>query len=142
MGYTSTALQGFDLTAAVGGEVREPAKTVPKAMVLSLGIALAIYLPLLFTIATVGTPEGQTIAAAAAANPEGIVAIAAQQNLGPGGYWLVIIAAVLSMFSATRFRQYRQARAGFCLCQHDREILRALRIPDKRHPIEHIPADH
>ncbi len=82
MGYTFIALQGFDLIAAVGGEVREPAKTLPRAMILSLGIALVIYLPLLFVITTVGTPAGQTIAAAAAEDPEGIVAIAAQQYPG------------------------------------------------------------
>jgi amino acid transporter len=49
MGYTFIALQG----AVVGGEVREPSKTLPRAMVLSLTIALVIYLPLLFVVATV-----------------------------------------------------------------------------------------
>ena len=39
MGYTFIALQGFDLIAAVGGEVREPSKTLPRAMILSLGTA-------------------------------------------------------------------------------------------------------
>ncbi|MYC99401.1 MAG: amino acid permease, partial [Gammaproteobacteria bacterium] len=56
MGYTFIALQGFDLIAAVGGEVREPQRTLPRAMYLSLGIALALYLPMLFLFATVGTP--------------------------------------------------------------------------------------
>ena len=69
-------------------------------MIFSLAIALAIYLPLLLVITTVGVPTGQSIAAAAAENPEGIVAVAAQQFLGPFGYWLVIVAAILSMFSA------------------------------------------
>ncbi|MDE0650066.1 MAG: amino acid permease, partial [Gammaproteobacteria bacterium] len=58
MGYTFIALQGFDLIAAVGGEVREPQRTLPRAMYLSLGIALALYLPMLFLFATVGTPAG------------------------------------------------------------------------------------
>ena len=100
MGYTFIALQGFDLIAAVGGEVRNPTKTLPRAMILSLLIALAIYLPLLFVITTVGTPPGTTVAAAAAEDPEAIVAVAAQQFLGPFGYWMVTVAAVLSMFSA------------------------------------------
>ena len=47
MGFTFIALQGFDLIAAVAGEVREPTRTIPRAMFLSLGIAIAIYLPLL-----------------------------------------------------------------------------------------------
>ena len=50
MGYTFIALQGFDLIAAVGGEVRDPDRNLPRSMYLSLGIALTIYLPLLFLI--------------------------------------------------------------------------------------------
>jgi amino acid transporter/nucleotide-binding universal stress UspA family protein len=117
MGYTFIALQGFDLIAAVGGEVREPSKTLPRAMVLSLAIALIIYLPLLFVITTVGTPVGQTIAAAAADNPEGIVAIAARQFLGPAGYWLVIVAAVLSMFTALQANLFAASRIAWAMAQ-------------------------
>ncbi len=95
MGYTFIAFQGFDLIAAVGGEVREPSKTLPRAMIFSLAIALAIYLPLLFVITSLGTPPGQAINIAAAEHPESIIAIAAQCYLGPLGYWLVIVAAIL-----------------------------------------------
>ena len=42
MGYTFIALQGFDLIAAVGGEVKDPERTIPRAMYLSLAIALVI----------------------------------------------------------------------------------------------------
>ncbi|GAA4449477.1 amino acid permease [Novipirellula rosea] len=110
MGYTFIALQGFDLIAAVGGEVRQPAKTIPRAMVLSLLIALAIYLPLLFVITTAGTPPGQTISELARENPEGIVATAAESYLGPTGYWFVIVAAVLSMFSALQANLFAASR--------------------------------
>jgi len=99
MGYTFIALQGFDLIAAVGGEVKRPERTIPRAMLLSLGMALAIYLPLLFLIVAVGTP-GQPIAAAAEQDPEILIAVAARNFLGPTGYWLVIVAGVLSMLSA------------------------------------------
>ena len=99
MGYTFIALQGFDLIAAVGGEIKQPERTIPRAMLLSLGAALAIYLPLLFLIVAVGTP-GQPIAAVARQNPEILIAHAAQNFLGPTGYWLIIVAGVLSMLSA------------------------------------------
>ncbi|MCW8984449.1 MAG: APC family permease, partial [Thermoanaerobaculales bacterium] len=99
MGYTFIALQGFDLIAAVGGEVKRPERTIPRAMLLSLGTALVIYLPLLFLIVAVGTP-GQPIAAAAERDPEILIAVAARSFLGPTGYWLVIVAGVLSMLSA------------------------------------------
>ena len=100
MGYTFIALQGFDLIAAVGGEVRDPARTLPRAMYLSLGIALAVYLPLLFMIATVGAPLEGGVTRMAAANPEGLVAAAAEHFLGRTGYWLVIGAGLLSMLTA------------------------------------------
>ncbi len=110
MGYTFIALQGFDLIAAVGGEVRDPTRNLPRSMVLSLAIALVIYLPLLFVITTVGVPAGTSITTAAAANPEGIVAVAARQYLGAFGYWLVIVAAILSMFSALQANLFAASR--------------------------------
>jgi len=99
MGYTFIALQGFDLIAAVGGEVHDAERNLPRSMFLSLGTALAIYLPLLFLIVAVGTP-GQPIVEAAAANPEILVADAVRNFMGPAGYWLVVAAGLLSMLSA------------------------------------------
>ncbi len=99
MGYTFIALQGFDLIAAVGGEVKRPEKNIPRAMLLSLGAALVIYLPLLFLIVAVGT-GGRPVADVAAENPEILVAVAARNFMGPAGYWLVVVAGVLSMLSA------------------------------------------
>ena len=99
MGYTFIALQGFDLIAAVGGEVRDAERNVPKAMFLSLGAALAIYVPLLFLIVAVGVP-GRPVNEVAAEFPEILVAVAARNFMGPAGYWLVVAAGLLSMLSA------------------------------------------
>ena len=132
MGYTFIALQGFDLIAAVGGEVREPARTLPRAMVLSLVIAIVIYLPLLFVITTCGTPPGETIASAAAADPEGIVAVAAERFLGPFGYWLVIVAAVLSMFSALQANLFAASRIAQSMAR-DQTLPSALGRTAKKH---------
>lgn len=99
MGYTFIALQGFDLIAAVGGEVKRPERTIPRAMFLSLAMALGIYLPLLFLIVAVGSP-GRPIAALAGENPEILVAVSVGNFLGPAGYWLIVVAGVLSMLSA------------------------------------------
>ncbi len=125
MGYTFIALQGFDLIAAVGGEVRDPERNLPRAMYLSLGIALAIYLPLLFLMATVGAPTDGGVAAAAAANPEGMVADAAGRFLGPLGYWLVIGAGVLSMLSALQANLLGASRVAFAMAR-DRTLPRPL----------------
>ena len=114
MGYSFIALQGFDLIAAVGGEVKNPKVVLPRAMIISLVIALVIYMPLLFVITAVGVDPvssgGTTIQQAAAQDPEGIVAVAARKFLGPFGYWLVIVAAVLSMYSALQANLFAASR--------------------------------
>ena len=100
MGYTFIALQGFDLIAAVGGEVKDPSRNLPRAMVGSLVVALAVYVPLLLIIATVGMGPGESVVQVAAENPEALVAIAAERYLGRMGFWLVLLAGLLSMVSA------------------------------------------
>ncbi|MFV1988463.1 MAG: amino acid permease [Gemmatimonadota bacterium] len=124
MGFTFIALQGFDLIAAVGGDVRDPGRTLPRAMYLSLGIALAIYLPLLFLMSTVGAPAAG-IAVAAAANPEALVAEAAERYMGVVGYWLVIGAGVLSMLSALQANLIGASRVAFAMAR-DRTLPRPL----------------
>lgn len=125
MGYTFIALQGFDLIAAVGGEVKDPRRNLPRAMYLSLAIALAVYLPLLFLITTVGVPADGSVAEVARAHPEGLVAEAAGRFLGPTGYWLVIGAGVLSMLSALQANLLGASRVAFTMAR-DRTLPRAL----------------
>lgn len=117
MGYSFIALQGFDLIAAVGGEVRSPARTIPRAMLLSLAIALAIYLPLLFVLLTVGSPKGTSIVEMAAASPDAVVAIAAEHFLGPIGFWLVMVAALLSMLSALQANLFAASRIALAMAR-------------------------
>jgi amino acid transporter len=125
MGFTFIALQGFDLIAAVGGEVRQPAKTIPRAMFISLGIALLIYLPLLVVISTVGVPAGGSVTAISEAHPETIVAVAAQHYLGPAGYWLVMVAGVLAMLSALQANLFAASRVGMSMAR-DRTLPAAM----------------
>ncbi len=117
MGYTFIALQGFDLIAAVGGEVRDPERNIPRAMIVSLAIALVIYLPLLLVIATVGVAPGETITAASRANPETVVALAAEHFLGRVGFWLVMVAAVLSMLSALQANLLAASRVALAMAR-------------------------
>ena len=110
MGYTFIALQGFDLIAAVAGEVKDPRRTVPRAMFAALAIALAIYLPLLVIVVAVGVPQGRTLAEFVSEHPETVLAEAARNYLGESGYWLVIAAGVLSMLSALLANVYAASR--------------------------------
>lgn len=125
MGYTFIALQGFDLIAAVGGEIKKPEVNIPKAMIFSLSAALAIYLPLLFLFPAVGTIPGSSIFEMASANPDGVVAIAVQQYLGPVGFALVMVAGVFSMLSALQANLYASSRVAFSMAK-DRTLPKAL----------------
>jgi len=100
MGFTFIALQGFDLIAAIAGEVKDPGRTIPRAMFYSLGAALAVYLPLLFIVASVGVEPGESIGAVSRAQPETVMAVAVGRFMGGAGYWLVVLAAILSTLSA------------------------------------------
>ena len=117
MGFTFIALQGFDLIAAVGGEVKQPEKTIPRAMLLSLGAALLIYLPLLFIVSTVGVEPGQSVADAAAGDPETMIATAAERFMGWPGFWLVVIAAVLSTLTALKANLFAASRVALTMAQ-------------------------
>jgi len=138
MGYTFIALQGFDLIAAVGGEVRRPERNIPRAMLLSLGSALLIYLPLLFLIVVVGT-GGRPVAEVAGENPEILVAVAARNFMGPSGYWLVVVAGVLSMLSALQANLLAASRFARTMAS-DRTLPRRFErvSPDRGTPVPAI----
>ena len=134
MGYTFIAVQGFDLIAAVGGEVKEPEKNIPRAMMGSLGIALIIYLPLLFVISTAGVNTGDSITEMSRQAPETIIAVAAENYLGAFGYWLVMIAAILSMLSAMQANLFAASRVAMSMAR-DRTLPAILARVSKKHRI-------
>jgi basic amino acid/polyamine antiporter, APA family len=81
----------------------------------SLGIALLIYLPLLLVISTVGMGRGESVTDAARRDPQTIVALAAQNYFGPIGYWMVIVAAILSMLSALEANIFAASRVSLAM---------------------------
>jgi len=117
MGYSFIAFQGFDLIAAVAGEVKDPRRTIPRAMFLALGIALLIYLPLLILIAIAGLPSGTVLAEFVSIKPETIIARAARTFLGPFGFWLVMVAGLLSMITALIANLFAAARIAQVMAQ-------------------------
>ena len=132
MGFTFIALQGFDLIAAVGGEIKDPGRNIPKAMIGSLLIALVIYLPLLFVLAAGGVGPGESIAGLAREQPAGVVAIAARRFLGSSGYWLVVAAGILSMISALQANLFAASRVAFAMARDRTLSPRLGRLDPKR----------
>lgn len=87
------AFGGFDQVAALGDEVQEPRRTLPRAILLSLATVLLLYLGLLYTC--MGNVPWQQLGASPAP-----VALAAARVLGPSASAGVPVFAVL-MTTAT-----------------------------------------
>ena len=137
MGATFIALQGFDLIAAVAGEVKDPQRNLPRSMLYALGIALLVYLPLLCIIPIVGVAANASIQQEAAAAPDTIIATAVGHYLGNFGYWLVIIAGILSMASALLANIFAAARIAQAMAR-DRTLAVSMERVHKRFGTPHI----
>ncbi len=126
MGFTFITFQGFELIAGVAGEIRNPRRTIPRAMFASLGITLLVYLPLLLVVMSVGlAPEFESPAEMARAFPETFFAEAASAYLGSFGFWLVIVAALLSTLTALQANLLAASRVARAMAR-DRTLPRAL----------------
>ena len=131
MGFTFITFQGFELIAGVAGEIKTPRRTIPRAMFTSLGITLAVYLPLLLVVMSVGlAPEFGSPALMAQAFPETYFAEAASAYLGSFGFWLVIVAALLSTLTALQANLLAASRVAMAMAR-DRTLPRAL---ERLHP--------
>jgi basic amino acid/polyamine antiporter, APA family len=132
MGYTFIAMQGFDLIGSAAGEIKNPEKTIPKAMLGTIGVGLVIYIPLLFVMSTVGVLPGESITEMSRENPETVLAIAAQNYLGAFGFWLVLVAGIFSMLSALQANLFAASRISLKMA-NDRTLTHYLSNIDERY---------
>lgn len=130
MGYTFIAYHGFDLISAVGGEVKDPEKNIPRAMFISLILAIVIYVLFMLVITVAATGPGESIVEASSTRPEEIVLHVAEIYMGKYGYWLVIVAGILSMLSALYANMLGASHIAFSMAR-DRTLPRQLGQIDK-----------
>lgn len=83
------AFGGFDMVAAAGEEIQRPERTLPLAILLTLGSVLGVYL--LVTFVTAGILPWRTVGASAAPLAETAVTL-----LGPAGRQFMAMAAILA----------------------------------------------
>jgi len=125
MGLLFIAFQGFALLAAAAGEVREPARNLPRGMLAAIGVATILYVPLFLAILTVGVPAGESLAAFAARSGGTTVAEAARSYLGPLGFWLVSASAILATLTALQANLFAASRIAHAMAR-DRTLPHAL----------------
>lgn len=103
------AYEGFELIANSAQDVRDPARTLPRAYYVSVGFVIALYI--LVSLVTVGNLPVDAIVAA----KDYALAEAAQPFLGHAGFVLIAIAAMLSTASAINATLYGAARLSYVI---------------------------
>lgn len=113
MGVTFIAIQGFAAIVALAGEIRAPERTVWRAALITLAVATAVNLLVLLLTITVGLPPDEAVVSFAQRHQEAVVLVAARHYLGAAGFWLALVAALLSMASALRTNIFIAARIAW-----------------------------
>jgi amino acid transporter len=105
------AYEGFELIANTANDVRNPAKTLPRAYYSSVGFVILLYILIAFV--TVGNLPLAKIAAA----KDYALAAAAQPFLGHFGFVMIAIAALLATCSAINATLYGSARISYIIAK-------------------------
>jgi amino acid transporter len=103
---TFFAFLGFGVVTFTAKDLAKPARELPRAMFLALGIATVIYIAVALGVFGTLTVE-QVIASGGTA-----IAVAAQPVLGRAGYWLMSVTALFATAGATNAGLY--PASGLC----------------------------
>ena len=123
------AYEGFELIANTARDVRDAAKTLPRAFYSSVGFVIVLYV--LVAIVTVGSLPVEKIVVA----KDYALAEAARPSLGQAGVLLIAIAAMLSTSSAINATVYGAARLSYVIAK-DGELPAVLERKAWGKPIE------
>jgi amino acid transporter/nucleotide-binding universal stress UspA family protein len=116
MGLTFIAFEGYDLIATVSEEVREPQKTIPKAILYSLGITISIYLLVVFVcIGAVPSAEGLSSWQLLGKYQEIGIIRAAQSFMPAFGIVLVLFGGLFATLSALNATVLASSRVAFSM---------------------------
>jgi amino acid transporter len=123
------AYEGFELIANTAHDVRDVARTLPRAYYMAVGFVIALYV--LVALVTVGNLPVDKIVAA----KDYALAEAARPFLGQAGFTLIAVAAMLSTASAINATLYGAARLSYCIAR-DGELPAELERTVWGHPAE------
>jgi amino acid transporter len=123
------AYEGFELIANAAHNVRDPAKTLPRAYYISVVSVIVLYV--LVALVTVGNLDVPRIVAA----KDYALAEAARPFLGQTGFILIAIAAMLSTGSAINATLYGATRFSYIIAK-DGELPEVLEHKTWSRPLE------
>jgi amino acid transporter len=123
------AYEGFELIANTAKDVRDPARTLPRAFYASVGFVVVLYVAV--ALVTVGNLPLARIADAR----DYALAEAAKPFLGQVGFTLIAVAALLSTASAINATLYGSGRLAYTIAR-DGELPRELERKIWHRPLE------
>ena len=100
MALTFFAYLGFAVISFTGGDLPDPARNLPRAMYIALGITIVLYV--LISIGVFGTLTVEEVIA----NGDTALAQAAKPALGEAGFVMMAIAALLATSSSVNANIY------------------------------------
>ncbi|MGA9531344.1 MAG: amino acid permease [Anaerolineales bacterium] len=117
MGLTFIAFEGYEIIAQSGEEVIDPQRNIPRAIFISIGLVVAIYL--LVAISAIGAvqpPTGMTASAYLGEKMELAVVEVASQTFPRGlGSVVLLVSGLASTMSALNATTYSSSRVSFAM---------------------------
>jgi amino acid transporter len=108
---TFFAYLGFGVISFVGGDIENPKVNMPRAMYISLGLTMVLYVAL--SLGVFGTLTVEEVIA----NADTALAVAALPILGQAGYTLISISAVFSTTGAINSQLYATIGATYTMAR-------------------------
>ena len=117
MGLTFIAFEGYDLIATVAEEIKQPEKNIPRATFVSLGVAVVIYLLILFVSLGAVHPTGITSWEFLGKYGETAIVKAADSFMPAFGVATIVFGGILSTMSALNATVLASSRVAFSMAR-------------------------
>ncbi len=115
MGLTFIAFEGYDLIATVAEEIKQPERNIPRATFMSLGVAVLIYLLVLFVSLTALSVPGESTWEFLGRFKETAIVHAADAFMPAFGVALIVLGGLLSTMSALNATVMAASRVAFSM---------------------------
>lgn len=137
MGLTFIAFEGYDLIATVAEEIKQPTKTIPRAIAISLIVTVAIYLLIIFVSIGAIQPEEGSSWEFLGKYQETAIVRAAENFMPFFGVFLIIFGGLLSTLSALNATILASSRVAFSMGR-DKMLPPSLSIIHPRRRTPHV----
>ncbi|MFQ5808088.1 MAG: amino acid permease [Armatimonadota bacterium] len=116
MGLTFIAFEGYDLIATVSEEIKDPERNIPRAIFLSLGVAVVVYIIVVFVcVGAVRAPAGTTAWQFVGGAGEAGLVRSAETFMGRLGFVLIVAGGIFSTMSALNATVLASSRVCFSM---------------------------